>query len=118
MSLSKSKCLYSNDCLQFLKWAVPLQRCKFWQPWHQANAKEMRRTTVTTEDKLRKRDIRSVKQLFPVQQFWREPACFHGLKQGILTQGKNKYGRPPGTNQWDEQHIKQKKFLFLRNNLS
>jgi len=25
MSLSKSKCLYSNNCLQFLKRAVPLK---------------------------------------------------------------------------------------------
>jgi len=27
MSLSKSKCLYSNNCLQFLKRAVPLRNC-------------------------------------------------------------------------------------------
>ena len=27
MSLSKSKCWYSNNCLHFLKGAVPLKRC-------------------------------------------------------------------------------------------
>ncbi len=28
MSLSKRKCLYSNNCLHFLKRAVPLELCK------------------------------------------------------------------------------------------
>ncbi len=36
MSLSKSKCWYSNNCLHFIKLAVPQNKDKFkyrWQLW-------------------------------------------------------------------------------------
>jgi hypothetical protein len=45
MSLSKSKCLYSNNCLRFFKRAVPLQFINFEQP-REATVKDFFLVTV------------------------------------------------------------------------